>query len=451
MGEVVSIEVEPRNLTSQREAREVIDVTDSAMRPRADFDVAILGLGYVGLPTAVALAHAGRSVLGIDVSERRLQDIVARNVDLLGDELIRLDSALAARQVQLTSDVMDMARADAVIICVPTPIDRYLMPDLRAVSAACASAVSNARPGQLIVLTSTTYVGTTRDLLVEPLREKGLELGRDIFVAFSPERIDPGNANHPQQTVPRVVGGADGASADRALKLLADVAPSVHIVSSTEAAEMTKLYENTFRAVNIAFALEMADAASALGLSITEVIAAAATKPYGFMAFYPGPGVGGHCIPVDPHYLLWQLRASRVSLPVVEQAMNHIATRPMLVASKVRDLLAQAGRPISGARVLLIGAAYKPGVRDTRESPAVEIARHLMAAHADVELWDPVAPELDLGDGRVLRSIQQPKPEEYDAAVVQTIHPGQDLAWLSGCGLILDATYRLNVPGAETL
>jgi UDP-N-acetyl-D-glucosamine dehydrogenase len=344
-----------------------------------------------------------------------------------------------------------MRRADAVIICVPTPIDRYLMPDLTAISAACASAVANARVGQLIVLTSTTYVGTTRDLLVTPLRNKGFKVGRDVFVAFSPERIDPGNADHPQHTVPRVVGGADGPSAERAVELLADVAPTVHLVSSTEAAEMTKLYENTFRAVNIAFALEMADAASVLGLSITEVIQAAATKPYGFMPFYPGPGVGGHCIPVDPYYLLWQLRAARLNLPVVEQAMNQISTRPMLVASKVRDLLAQAGHPTAGARVLLVGASYKPGVRDTRGSPAAEIARRLLAAQAHVELWDPVAPELDLGDGRILRSIQQPASGDFDAVVVQTIHPGQDLAWLSGCNVVLDATYRLNVPGAETL
>ncbi len=189
--------------------------------------------------------------------------------------------------------------------------------------------------------------------------------GRDIFVAFSPERIDPGNSTHPQHQVPRVVGGADPESAERAQHVLEHIAPVVHVVSSCESAELTKLYENTFRAVNIAFALEMSQAATALDLSIMEVIGAAGTKPYGFMAFYPGPGVGGHCIPCDPHYLLWQLREQRLELPTVDRAMATIAARPRIVTQRLRDLLADQGVAVRDSRVLLVGASYKPGVRDT--------------------------------------------------------------------------------------
>ncbi len=211
--------------------------------------------------------------------------------------------------------------ADAVIVCVPTPVDDHRAPDLGALGSACATVVEYAQPGQLLLLTSTTYVGCTHDLLVEPLRRRGLVAGRDIAVAFSPERIDPANERYPADRVPRVVGGATASCAGRASQVVAAVAPDVHVVSSAEAAEMTKLYENTFRAVNIALANELASVSRTLNLDAMEVIAAAATKPYGFFPFYPGPGVGGHCIPCDPHYLLWQLRALHHRAPLVEEAM----------------------------------------------------------------------------------------------------------------------------------
>jgi len=216
------------------------------------------------------------------------------------------------------------------------------------------------------------------------------------------------------------------------------------VVSSAEAAEMTKLYENTFRAVNIAFALEMSQAAAALDLSIVEVIDAAATKPYGFMPFYPGPGVGGHCIPCDPHYLLWQLRAQRVEMPLVERAMTTISSRPRVVAARLRELLADRGQPIAGARVLLVGASYKRGIRDTRESPAIALTQDLIGLGAEVMLWDPVAAELDIGDGRRLISGDPRTMGRIDAAVVHTVHPGLDFGWLEHVPLVLDATYRLD-------
>jgi nucleotide sugar dehydrogenase len=352
---------------------------------------------------------------------------------------------LAENQLQLSADPRRLREANAVLVCVPTPIDHHATPDLAMLRSACQLVVDHARVGQVIILTSTSYVGTTRDLLVEPLRRRGLEAGLDVHVAFSPERIDPGNSTHPQQLIPRVAGLAHPRSAYRVEQVLSAIAPRLHLVSSAEAAEMTKLYENTFRAVNIAFALEMSQAASALGLSIMEVIDAAATKPYGFMPFYPGPGVGGHCIPCDPHYLLWQLRAQRLDLPMIDRAMATIAGRPRLVTQRLRDLLSERGIPIGGARVLLVGATYKPGVRDTRESPAIQLARQLSDAGAEVILWDPVAVTLDLEDGRVLTSMARPSAD-VDAAVVHTLHPGLDHSWLADIPVVLDATYRLSDP-----
>jgi nucleotide sugar dehydrogenase len=406
-------------------------------------DICVLGLGYVGLPTAVSFSSQGRRVLGVDISARRLSQIRTGDVDVLEDDRARLDAAMKSERLTLTDDCTRMREADAVVICVPTPIDSHLSPDLALLRNACEIVVNNSRVGQLIILTSTTYVGTTRDLLVEPLRRRGFEPGRDIFVAFSPERIDPGNSVHPQHLVPRIVGGVDLESARRAEALLSMIAPEVHLVSSAEAAELTKLYENTFRAVNIAFALEMSQAATALNLSVVEVISAAATKPYGFMPFYPGPGVGGHCIPCDPHYLLWQLRERRLELPLIERAMTTIAGRPRMVAQRLRDLLADRGQPIKGARVLIAGISYKPGVHDTRESPAIALVQDLLGFGADVQLWDPIARRLDLMDGRILLANERPDIADFDAVVVHTVHPSVDYSWLGAAPIVLDATYRL--------
>ncbi|MGH3658774.1 MAG: nucleotide sugar dehydrogenase, partial [Micromonosporaceae bacterium] len=255
--------------------------------------IGIVGLGYVGLPTALALAEAGSSVIGCEVSDERLADIRSGAVDLLETDHARLRRQMGGDRLRLTVDPAALRGADTVVICVPTPVDEHLTPDLSAVAGACRTVVQHAVPGQLIVLTSTTYVGCTRDHLVKPLAERGLRVGVDVFVAFSPERIDPGVAKHAQESTPRVVGGATPACRERAVQALRRVAPYVHEVSSPEAAEMTKLLENSFRAVNIAFANEVSELARELGLDPVEVIEAAATKPYGFMAFYPGPGVGG--------------------------------------------------------------------------------------------------------------------------------------------------------------
>lgn len=408
------------------------------------FDVCVVGLGYVGLPTALSLTRQGRRVLGLDVNERRLASIRLGDVDILPDDRGPLESAFDSKLLHLSGDLARLSTANTVVICVPTPVDRHQVPDLASLRAACDVVVSHARAGQTVILTSTSYVGTTRDLLVEPLRRRGLEPGRDVYVAFSPERVDPGRADHAQDRVPRVIGGINAESAERAREILALIAPSVHVVSSAEAAELTKLYENTFRAVNIAFALEMSQAATALGLSVLEIIGAAATKPYGFMAFYPGPGVGGHCIPCDPHYLLWQLRTQRVELPLIDRAMTTIAGRPRIVARRLRELLADRGRPMSGARVLIAGVTYKPGVQDTRESPAIALIEDLLALDVHVEIWDPIADLLDLGNDLVLRTVESPAGADFDAVVVHTLHAGLDYGWLDGCATVLDATYQLD-------
>ena len=403
--------------------------------------IAVVGLGYVGLPTGIALASAGLDVIGIDVSERRLADIREGSADLLLADQQRLGEALATERLTLTCAPDVLAEADAVLICVPTPVDEDHSPDLRFLASACETVVDQARPGQLIVLTSTSYVGTTRDLLAQPLADRGLEAGIEVHVAFSPERIDPGNTSWRQEAVPRVVGGVTPDCTRVAGGLIAEIAARVHPVSSPEAAEMTKLYENSFRAVNIAFANEIAGLGRRFGLDPLEVIEAAGTKPYGFMKFYPGPGVGGHCIPCDPYYLLWGLREAQATSPVLERAMEGIAARPREVVARAAELLEHRNIDVACARVLIVGVAYKPAIQDTRESPAVEILGRLWGLGATVAYHDPLVQTLPLGDGGAMLSVSDPEPDDFDLAIVVTAHPDSDYSWLERFE-VLDCTYR---------
>ncbi|MCY1673252.1 nucleotide sugar dehydrogenase [Pseudarthrobacter sp. SL88] len=407
------------------------------------FDVAIVGLGYVGLPTALAINASGRRVLGLDVSERRLAVIREQQADLLDSDKERLKTALLDPSFMLTSDLSLLAHAAAVVVCVPTPVDEYLVPDLGILRAACASVVEYAVPGQLLMLTSTTYVGTTRDLLAMPLAAKGLIPGRDVYVAFSPERINPGVDSFSHEDVPRVVGGVTTACGEAAERLLSASTKLVHVVPSADAAEMTKLVENTFRAVNIALANEFAQICHELDMEVMDVINAAATKPYGFMPFTPGPGVGGHCIPCDPHYLLWQLRKARVTAPVIEQAMIGIAGRPHQVVEKARRILSERNHGLAGSRVMVVGVAYKPDVEDLRESPALEIIAELIADGAEVAYSDPWC--LTAPDGRGGTLISNPAPQlwEADLVILHTRHSQTDLDWLENAAAVLDTTYRL--------
>ena len=407
------------------------------------YDVAIVGLGYVGLPTAIGFAGQGARVHGVDVSLDRLDVIRSGRADLLPEDAVALGQSLG-NLLTVGSDLDAISDAAAVIVCVPTPVDEHLTPDLTALSRACESVVQRARPGQVLVLTSTTYVGTTRDMLSGPLERRGFVIGKDIHVAFSPERINPGDSAFHHTDVPRVVGGVTPQCTKEAFALLGKAGVPLHEVSSPEAAELTKLYENTFRAVNIALANEMADISAALGVQVTEVIDAAATKPYGFMPFQPGPGVGGHCIPCDPHYLLWQLREQRLQMPLVESAMRGIAARPSQVVTRCRELLAEKGVPVRGATIVIVGVAYKPGVEDVRESPALEIIERLQALGATVGFVDPLVPQIRAHDGSTLHSWQATAElaAGLDLAVLHTRHPGSGLDWLDAAPMVLDATFR---------
>jgi UDP-N-acetyl-D-glucosamine dehydrogenase len=387
--------------------------------------IAIVGLGYVGLPTALSLACKGAEIIGVDVDESRLSSIKASRVDLLPRDKARLARMLREESLRLTTEASAIAAANAVVVCVPTPIDAHLSPNLAPLASACATVVLHAVPGQVIILTSTTYPGCTVDYLVTPLQSRGLQVGEDVFVAFSPERIDPGVVEHAPEHTTRVVGGVTPACVQRAAEILAHTAGALHLVSSPESAEMTKLLENAFRAVNIAFANEFAGAARELGIDVIEVISAAATKPYGFMPFYPGAGVGGHCIPCDPHYLLWALRA------------------PRAIVSHAHRILADQGRPMRAARILVVGASYKPGVADVRESPALAIIDMLAADGAHVAYTDPYIETLQTSRAGRLFHVADPGAQVWDLVLVHTVHPNQDYSWLSDQRAVFDATYRL--------
>jgi UDP-N-acetyl-D-glucosamine dehydrogenase len=415
--------------------------TPNISKPAGHTIVAVVGLGYVGLPTAIALRNAGCRIVGIDVSGPRLGAIRSGDAELLASEQRDLRRHLASDGFVLTNRIKALDAADLVLICVPTPVDEQLRPDPQILRDACASVVRHARPGQTLVLTSTTYVGTTRELLAQPLAERGLSVGEDVFVAFAPERIDPGVSEHEQLKTPRVLGGVTPACGERAAAVLRHTCKHLHRVSSPEAAELVKLYENTFRAVNIALAFELAEACGVHGLDPIEVTEGAATKPYGFLPHYPSAGVGGHCIAVDPYYLLEDLRERGRPATMAEEALRKVSGRPRHVAWRAHETLVALGRPLPDARVLVVGASYKPGVADTREAPALEIIARLRAEGARVKYHDPLVPTLTV-DGVRFEGVDPVDPEEYDLTILTTLHPEHDYGWLERCPAVLDCTYR---------
>jgi UDP-N-acetyl-D-glucosamine dehydrogenase len=402
--------------------------------------VAVLGLGYVGLPTSLALTGAGHHVVGIDVDPARRAAIARGDVDLVPTERQQLTRSLSDRSFTVTGDVDELSRVDAIVICLPTPVDGHRVPELGPLREGCRMVTERVRPGALIVLTSTSYVGTTADLLLHPLEQAGYRCGQDVFIAYSPERIDPGNADYPQSAVPRLFGGATPACGAKAAALLGSTSGGVHIVPSMEMAELAKLLENTFRAVNISLANELADACVELGLSPVDVIDAAATKPYGFMPFFPGSGVGGHCIPVDPHYLLWQMRSCALDLPVLERAMTGILTRPRKTVERIVRALMANGTVVTGARVLVAGVTYKPGVRDTRESPAIEIMQRLRDLGVQVSYFDPLLQAAPSGIEDFESASRDGERTVFDLIVLHTAHPALDLSWAKSDNFI-DCNY----------
>jgi UDP-N-acetyl-D-glucosamine dehydrogenase len=384
--------------------------------------VGIIGLGYVGLPLAVAFAEAGHDAVGLDADPRvvdGIRDGVSTVEDVSSEQLTG-----AGERLQSTTEHAELASCDAVVICVPTPLANHREPDLTYVLDAARSLSSVLREGQLVVLGSTTYPGTTRERLKPILEESGLAAGRDFHLAYSPERIDPGRTDHTIRTTPKVVGGLTDACRDRALALYEEVCDEVVPVSTPEAAELSKLLENIFRSVNIALVNELAMLCDRMEIDVWEVVDAAATKPFGFMRFEPGPGMGGHCLPVDPFYLAFKAREHDFYTEFIELAGKINQNQPQFCVRKIERTLNEVSKPVKGSRILLLGVAYKAGVGDLRESPALKIIRGLRELGAELTYHDSHVPELaELG----MRSADL--DEELDGAdlvCVITPHPDVD-------------------------
>ena len=358
----------------------------------------VVGLGYVGLPLAVELASAGYRVLGFDINEK-VVDAVNAGRSHVGD----VPSEMLARftaggGITATTDMSRMSEADVVSICVPTPLSKTRDPDVSFVMAVAKSLGKTVRAAQAIVLESTTYPGTTRELLLPRLQEHGLEVGKDFFLAFSPERVDPGNSEWRTRNTPKVLGGVTETCQRVILALYEPAFDSLVPVSSPEVAELTKLLENTFRSVNIGLANEMAIVCDKLGVDVWEVIEAAATKPFGFMKFTPGPGLGGHCIPIDPHYLAWKMRGLNYKTRFIEVAGEVNSEMPAFWVRKVVEKLNNEAKAVRGSKILVVGVAYKKNVDDVRESPALDIIRLLLQQGAAVRYHDPFVPEIRESD-----------------------------------------------------
>jgi UDP-N-acetyl-D-glucosamine dehydrogenase len=392
----------------------------------AHADVAIVGAGYVGVPLAQVFAEAGRSVVLVDVSADRVA-MLNRGESYIEDVTSEELGRLVRNGLRATTDYDELRGADAILIALPTPLSKQREPDLRIVEGATEQIAARLRPGHLVVLESTTYPGTTREVVLPILERTGLRVGEDFHLAFSPERVDPGNERWRTQNVPKVVGGITEACTERAAQLYAGAIDEVHRVSSPEVAELTKLLENIFRSVNIALVNELAQLCDRMDIDVWEVVGAAATKPFGFMSFQPGPGLGGHCIPIDPFYLTWKAREFDFYTEFIELAGKVNENMPYFCRSLVSQALNHgAEKSLKGSRVLVLGVAYKADIADMRESPALKLIELLSNAGAHIDYHDPHVPELpELG----LRSAPL-TPGDYDCVVIVTAHSSIDYARL---------------------
>lgn len=410
--------------------------------------VAVIGLGYVGLPLAVVMAEAGFEVVGVELDERKLEAIQSGKsyVQDVPDSLI--NQLIISKKLRVTQDYSVLNEVQAVSICVPTPLRKTGDPDLSYILDATGKLAKYMHSGMVVVLESTTYPGTTREILLRHLGdERGLKVGEDFFLAFSPERVDPGRKDWTTYNTPKIVGGITPACTEVAAFWYQQALKTVVPVSSTEVAEMTKLLENTFRMINIGLVNEMAIMCNWLGVDVWEVIDAAATKPFGFMKFTPGPGLGGHCIPIDPLYLSWKLRGLQYSARFIELASEINTGMPRYVVSKVQDALNERGKPVKGSRVLVLGAAYKPDIDDLRESPTLDVIGLLIQKKAIVSYHDPFIPKIQ-HDEWDLESVSDliSAVQKADCVVVITNHSGYDYASiLEKSNLIIDTR---NVFGA---
>ena len=407
--------------------------------------VSVIGQGYVGLPLATEFATAGFPVVGIDADSERAAALGSGRSHVPDVESARLEALVRAGQYRATINPSVLGASDVVLICVPTPLRKSKDPDISYVVAAAEQAATYFHPGQLVILESTTYPGTTEELLLPLFQAQGARVGEDLFLAFSPERIDPGNPTFKVRDIPKVVGGVTPTCSRMASALYREIIPQIYEVSSPKVAELVKLYENVFRNVNIALANEFALMCRRLGVRTKEVIDAAATKPFGFMPFYPGPGIGGHCIPVDPLYLSWKMRLNGYEARFIALADEINRAMPAYVVSLVTEALNDVGRALKGSSVLVLGVAYKPGVGDTRESPAHEILATLHGRGAEVSYSDPRVPTFPV-DGTELKAVD-PSAEvlrEADCVLILTDHPEFDYAAVARhARLIVDTRHRL--------
>jgi UDP-N-acetyl-D-glucosamine dehydrogenase len=386
-------------------------VFDDRIRTR-EARLGIVGLGYAGLPLAILFADAGFQVTGIDLNETRVSSVNERRSYLVDVPSERYEAA--GDRLSATSDYAAVSELDALMICVPTPLSKTRTPDISFVVSAAEAVQRQLRPGQLVILQSTTYPGTTLEILLPILETGGRKVGRDFFLGYAPERVDPGNETWTIRTTPKLVAGVTEECRRRTEALYSQIVDTVVPVSSPTVAETAKLHENTFRAVNVALANELALMCDHLGISVWEVVDAASSKPFAFLPHYPGPGLGGDCIPVVPHFLAWRLREYGYSARLIDAAHEVNASMPQYVVQKVADALNESDRPIKGSRILLLGVAYKADVDDTRESPSLEVLRQLLLRGGDVSYCDPWVSEFEL-DEQTHRSVAW-TPEEVEAA-----------------------------------
>ncbi|PYN56401.1 MAG: UDP-N-acetyl-D-glucosamine dehydrogenase [Gemmatimonadetes bacterium] len=405
----------------------------------------VVGLGYVGLPLAMELVRAGYTVLGFDSSARVVDGVNGGTSHVQDVPSRAVAEAVKAGKLSATTDLARLKEPDAISICVPTPLSKTKDPDVSYVLAATESVKKSLRRGQLVVLESTTYPGTTRELLLPAFERTGLTVGEDFFLAFSPERVDPGNSRWNTRNTPKVLGGITPACLRVATALYQPAIETLVPVSSTEAAELVKILENTFRSVNIGLVNEMAIVCDKLGVDVWEVIDAAATKPFGFMKFTPGPGVGGHCIPLDPHYLAWKMRTLNYRTRFIELAGEINAEMPEYWVGRVVDGLNERGKAVRGSRVLVLGVAYKKDIEDIRESPALDVIRLLQQRGADVDYHDPHVPRFR-EDGVELVSLPLTAEtlRRADCVIIVTDHSAIDYALVAReAALIVDTRHVL--------
>ncbi|MFN8687408.1 MAG: nucleotide sugar dehydrogenase [Acidobacteriota bacterium] len=417
--------------------------------------VGVVGLGYVGLPLAVEFAHAGFEVLGLDVDHRKIDKLNAGESYIQDIPTSTVQPLVAAGKLAATTDFSRIRDLDTVNICVPTPLSKAKDPDMTFVNSAVQSIAENFGPGKLVILESTTYPGTTEELVLPKLEQNGLTVGADFFLCFSPERVDPGNKQFQTRNIPKVVGGHTANCTEVGAAFYAQALDRVVPVSGTKVAEMVKLLENTFRMINIGMVNELSIMCGRMGINVWEVIDAAATKPFGFMPFYPGPGLGGHCIPIDPFYLSWKSKQSGIEARFIELAGYINGQMPHFVVDKIQNALNDHTKPLRGSAVHILGMSYKKDIDDVRESPGLDIMHLLLQRGARVSYTDPFIPSLRLEGGRLDSQDMQSACAQADCVVVVTDHTGVDYAAvLDAAPLIVDtrnALKRFQSPKIVTL